>query len=80
MLMVNLAIISTALLAIVALLYWYLKKQSRINKEKKIQEIVEQIKSLKGEIYSSVFEYETIGYDYVKDTVNGGSLWRKRKR
>jgi len=25
-------------------------------------------------------ELSNLGYDYVKDTVNGGSLWRKRKR
>jgi len=60
MLLVNLAIIGTILLAIVALLYWHQKTQSRIKKETKIQEIIEKIKSLKGEIYSSVFEYETL--------------------
>ena len=60
MLLVNLAIIGTILLAIVALLYWHQKTQSRIKKETNIQEIIEKIKSLKGEIYSSVFEYETL--------------------
>jgi len=57
---VNLAIIGTILLALAVVLYWYQKTQSAIKKEKKISEIEEKIESLKGEIYNSIFEYETL--------------------
>jgi len=57
---VNLAIIGMILFALAVVLYRYQKTQSVINKEKKISETEEKIKSLKGEIYNSIFEYETL--------------------
>ncbi|MHA1974593.1 MAG: UvrD-helicase domain-containing protein [Candidatus Hodarchaeales archaeon] len=57
---VNQVILGTILMALVAILYRYQQKQSIINREKKKQEILENIASLKGEIYNSIFEYETL--------------------